>query len=222
MSLDGQCNSAKDSQAVGAWTDDEHKKFLKALERVPATCHNRWKMIAALIPTRNATQVRTHAIKYFRTVARRQAREAKRMAMQHQHLQRFHDKNDKLDANDFFQLRASWSPSVTDSIRNELGLSGPVLTHRLSEDDCIDWLVNYYATAPEPLPAPIVTSDKSLDVIKPEEPSPAASFVNLYNKKELDFDFRLESISEAGEAMPSPAKRQRITEEPSSLQALFI
>lgn len=57
---------------VGAWSEEEHLAFLKAMQKVPENEKTRWKLIAEMIPTRNPTQVRTHATKYFRTLARRE------------------------------------------------------------------------------------------------------------------------------------------------------
>eukprot|EP00514_Thraustochytrium_sp_LLF1b_P009325 CAMPEP_0184548684 /NCGR_PEP_ID=MMETSP0199_2-20130426/6350_1 /TAXON_ID=1112570 /ORGANISM="Thraustochytrium sp., Strain LLF1b" /LENGTH=223 /DNA_ID=CAMNT_0026943317 /DNA_START=85 /DNA_END=753 /DNA_ORIENTATION=- len=58
-------------QAKGHWTDEEHHLFLKGFEKVG----RKWRELAMLIPTRNATQVRTHAQKYFQKL--RKANEEK-------------------------------------------------------------------------------------------------------------------------------------------------
>lgn len=49
------------------WTAEEHKQFLIGLERFGS---RDVKAIAQLVGTRNATQVRTHAQKYFLRVTR--------------------------------------------------------------------------------------------------------------------------------------------------------
>jgi len=49
------------------WTDDEHERFLDALEKFG---HKDVKAIANYVGTRNATQVRSHAQKYFMKLAR--------------------------------------------------------------------------------------------------------------------------------------------------------
>lgn len=63
------------------WTADEHKRFLEGLARFG---HKDMKAIARFVGTRNATQVRTHAQKYYlklaREAAKRQANQYKRFA----------------------------------------------------------------------------------------------------------------------------------------------
>lgn len=49
------------------WTDEEHERFLEALEKFG---HKDVKAIANYVETRNATQVRSHAQKYFMKLAR--------------------------------------------------------------------------------------------------------------------------------------------------------
>ncbi|GJQ14246.1 hypothetical protein GpartN1_g6037.t1 [Galdieria partita] len=59
------------------WTADEHKRFLEGLARFG---HKDMKAIARFVGTRNATQVRTHAQKYYLKLAREAA---KRQAIQY-------------------------------------------------------------------------------------------------------------------------------------------
>jgi SHAQKYF class myb-like DNA-binding protein len=49
------------------WTDDEHQRFLDAIQKFG---HKDVKAIASFVGSRNATQVRTHAQKYFMRLAR--------------------------------------------------------------------------------------------------------------------------------------------------------
>ncbi len=49
------------------WTDQEHERFLDAIQNFG---HKNVKAIAAYVGTRSATQVRTHAQKYFLKAAR--------------------------------------------------------------------------------------------------------------------------------------------------------
>ncbi|TYZ61264.1 hypothetical protein PybrP1_004434 [[Pythium] brassicae (nom. inval.)] len=53
--------------ATGRWNAEEHKVFLKGLERFQGPA---WGEIARLIGTRTSTQVRTHAQKFFAKLAR--------------------------------------------------------------------------------------------------------------------------------------------------------
>ena len=52
-----------------AWTDEEHDRFLEALELYPS---GPWKVIAVHIGTRTPRQAMTHAQKYRQKIARRQ------------------------------------------------------------------------------------------------------------------------------------------------------
>jgi SHAQKYF class myb-like DNA-binding protein len=49
------------------WTDQEHERFLDAIQNFG---HKNVKAISAYVGTRSATQVRTHAQKYFLKAAR--------------------------------------------------------------------------------------------------------------------------------------------------------
>jgi len=61
------------------WTAEEHMRFLEGLARFG---HKDMKAIARFVGTRNATQVRTHAQKYYLKLAREAA---KRQEQQHSH-----------------------------------------------------------------------------------------------------------------------------------------
>lgn len=50
----------------GRWTDEEHRHFLAAARQYG----RRWKTIAATLGTRTATQVRTHALKFYAKIAK--------------------------------------------------------------------------------------------------------------------------------------------------------
>lgn len=51
---------------TGRWTEDEHQLFLQGLEQ-----HGKsWKKIACVVKSRNAVQVRTHAQKHFKKLAK--------------------------------------------------------------------------------------------------------------------------------------------------------
>ena len=53
----------------GRWSADEHRLFLRGLEM-----HGKdYKKIAALVKTRNVTQLRTHAQKHFQKLAKEEA-----------------------------------------------------------------------------------------------------------------------------------------------------
>jgi SHAQKYF class myb-like DNA-binding protein len=52
----------------GVWSDDEHERFLEALQMYP---HGTWKAIAEFVGTRTVRQVQTHAQKYHEKAARR-------------------------------------------------------------------------------------------------------------------------------------------------------
>ncbi|KAG7375889.1 hypothetical protein PHYPSEUDO_014916 [Phytophthora pseudosyringae] len=53
--------SSKQSQPLKMWTQEEHEKFLEAMEKYPA---GPWKVIAAFIGTKTTRQIMTHAQKY--------------------------------------------------------------------------------------------------------------------------------------------------------------
>ena len=46
---------------TGRWTDEEHKKFIKGIIEYG----NEWKKVQKIIKTRNSTQARSHAQKFF-------------------------------------------------------------------------------------------------------------------------------------------------------------
>jgi len=56
------------SRRIGRWTESEHTVFLKGM----AKFGRQWSQISDAIPTRTAVQVRTHAQKYLKKVARQQ------------------------------------------------------------------------------------------------------------------------------------------------------
>lgn len=58
--------SLESHHSTGRWTEEEHIAFLEGLG-----CHGReWKKVAAMIPSRSAAQVRSHAQKYFAKLRR--------------------------------------------------------------------------------------------------------------------------------------------------------
>mmetsp|Transcript_3586 Transcript_3586/g.8805 ORF Transcript_3586/g.8805 Transcript_3586/m.8805 type:complete len:427 (-) Transcript_3586:161-1441(-) len=64
--LDSDQGDAKDSKSR-YWTEEEHKRFLEAVEKYG---HKDVKSISSIVGTRSATQVRTHAQKYFMKMAK--------------------------------------------------------------------------------------------------------------------------------------------------------
>eukprot|EP01036_Dinobryon_divergens_P011725 gene11725-15781_t len=59
-----QANSSKSITSIyreGRWDDDEHALFL----RLTKIYRKNWKMMASIIKTRTAVQIRTHAQKFF-------------------------------------------------------------------------------------------------------------------------------------------------------------
>ncbi|CAI5720964.1 unnamed protein product [Peronospora destructor] len=59
--------SSKQNQPLKMWTQEEHEKFLEAMERYPA---GPWKVIAAFIGTKTTRQTMTHAQKYRQKISR--------------------------------------------------------------------------------------------------------------------------------------------------------
>uniref|UniRef100_A0AAV1TWW4 Uncharacterized protein n=1 Tax=Peronospora matthiolae TaxID=2874970 RepID=A0AAV1TWW4_9STRA len=59
--------SSKQSQPLKMWTQEEHEKFLQAMEKYPA---GPWKVIAAFIGTKTTRQTMTHAQKYRQKISR--------------------------------------------------------------------------------------------------------------------------------------------------------
>uniref|UniRef100_H3GCS8 Uncharacterized protein n=1 Tax=Phytophthora ramorum TaxID=164328 RepID=H3GCS8_PHYRM len=59
--------SSKQSQPLKMWTQEEHEKFLEAMEKYPA---GPWKVIAAFIGTKTTRQTMTHAQKYRQKISR--------------------------------------------------------------------------------------------------------------------------------------------------------
>ena len=56
----------------GRWTDEEHRKFLEAYDKMVAVdpARRRWPNVAAAVGTRSTTQCRSHAQKYFKKLRR--------------------------------------------------------------------------------------------------------------------------------------------------------
>lgn len=71
----------------GKWTEEEHQRFLKALELYG----NTWKKVEAYIGTRSTAQIRSHAQKHFRRLRTQAFAEMK--------------KNDQLENNVFIVVR---------------------------------------------------------------------------------------------------------------------
>ncbi|KAE8887375.1 hypothetical protein PF005_g23448 [Phytophthora fragariae] len=59
--------SSKQSQPLKMWTQEEHEKFLEAMEKYPA---GPWKVIAAFIGSKTTRQTMTHAQKYRQKISR--------------------------------------------------------------------------------------------------------------------------------------------------------
>nr|CCA23674.1 myblike DNAbinding protein putative [Albugo laibachii Nc14]CCA25335.1 myblike DNAbinding protein putative [Albugo laibachii Nc14] len=59
--------TSKQSQPLKMWTQDEHEKFLEAMEKYPT---GPWKVIAAHIGTKTTRQTMTHAQKYRQKISR--------------------------------------------------------------------------------------------------------------------------------------------------------
>ncbi|GLE02324.1 hypothetical protein PINS_up011162 [Pythium insidiosum] len=59
--------SSKQSQPLKMWTQEEHEKFLEAMEKYPS---GPWKVIAAFIGTKTTRQTMTHAQKYRQKISR--------------------------------------------------------------------------------------------------------------------------------------------------------
>ncbi|KAG7399503.1 hypothetical protein PHYBOEH_008738 [Phytophthora boehmeriae] len=59
--------SSKQSQPLKMWTQEEHEKFLEAMEKYPA---GPWKVIASFIGTKTTRQTMTHAQKYRQKISR--------------------------------------------------------------------------------------------------------------------------------------------------------
>mmetsp|Transcript_23053 Transcript_23053/g.37446 ORF Transcript_23053/g.37446 Transcript_23053/m.37446 type:complete len:626 (+) Transcript_23053:736-2613(+) len=59
-------SSSKPGVSTGRWTHEEHQAFLDGLKE----CGREWKKVAMRIPTRTASQIRSHAQKYFAKMSR--------------------------------------------------------------------------------------------------------------------------------------------------------
>jgi SHAQKYF class myb-like DNA-binding protein len=59
--------SSKQSQPLKMWTQEEHEKFLEAMEKYPS---GPWKVIASFIGTKTTRQTMTHAQKYRQKISR--------------------------------------------------------------------------------------------------------------------------------------------------------
>lgn len=55
---------------AGEWHPSEHQLFLECLRMFPSGSRKRWKTISQIIKTRTATQIRTHAQKYYQKLQR--------------------------------------------------------------------------------------------------------------------------------------------------------
>ncbi|GMF17506.1 unnamed protein product [Phytophthora lilii] len=66
-------NRSQRASTTGWWTDEEHEKFLEAIELHPS---GPWKKIARHVGTRTPRQVMTHAQKYRQRIKRRKTLEA--------------------------------------------------------------------------------------------------------------------------------------------------
>jgi len=64
-------NNKKEGSTAGRWNASEHAAFLQGL----ALYGREWKRVAADIPTRSASQVRSHAQKYFAKLQKEQEEE---------------------------------------------------------------------------------------------------------------------------------------------------
>ncbi|EKX40377.1 hypothetical protein GUITHDRAFT_142870 [Guillardia theta CCMP2712] len=64
--LESEQADSKDSKSR-YWTEEEHQRFLEAVEKYG---HKDVKSISSIVGTRSATQVRTHAQKYFMKMAK--------------------------------------------------------------------------------------------------------------------------------------------------------
>lgn len=54
----------------GRWTNDEHTKFTQAIEMFPKGVLHRWRKVSDWVGSRTVLQTRTHAQKYFKTLAK--------------------------------------------------------------------------------------------------------------------------------------------------------
>ena len=66
LSSQEDCEKDDDASKKGRWTRAEHDAFLRGLD----VYGREWKQVAAHIPTRTPTQVRSHAQKYFASLDR--------------------------------------------------------------------------------------------------------------------------------------------------------
>ncbi len=63
----------------GKWTEEEHKRFLKALEMYG----NCWKRVEEFVGTRSCAQIRSHCQKYFRRLRNKALQELRRSNQLH-------------------------------------------------------------------------------------------------------------------------------------------
>jgi SHAQKYF class myb-like DNA-binding protein len=68
--VDADCKIISNNECLnkGRWIKDEHDLFLSGLEQYG--CNH--KNIATLVKTRTATQIKTHAEKYFQTLSKKE------------------------------------------------------------------------------------------------------------------------------------------------------
>ena len=73
------CPEDDPAQGSGKWTDEEHRRFLQALELYG----NCWKKVEEYVRTRSCAQIRSHCQKYFRRMRNKTLQELKRTNQLH-------------------------------------------------------------------------------------------------------------------------------------------
>lgn len=101
-------NGAQDNgKNEGRWTDEEHAKFLEALQLYGKN----WNKVHKHVGTRNSAQTRSHAQKYFNKLMRKGTKEA------HEQLQLLTRKDSLLNTN-----MAATSPTAAGSGVNKTSI----------------------------------------------------------------------------------------------------